>query len=95
MVKSAQIRFKVVPRDVPADKAARRLHLTLAEFERKLPELFERGFPRPDPTTGMYDLDAIDRWMTERHRHLDQGTGKDARLVVKERLNQRPRNGTR
>ena len=30
-------------------------------------ELFERGFPRPDPTTGMYDLDEIDRWRAERH----------------------------
>jgi hypothetical protein len=26
-----------------------------------------RGFPRPDPTTGMFDLAAIDQWMTARH----------------------------
>jgi hypothetical protein len=26
-----------------------------------------RGFPRPDPTTSMFDLAAIDQWMTARH----------------------------
>lgn len=31
-----------------------------------LPELLARGFPRPDPTTGMYDLVAIDAWMDAR-----------------------------
>jgi hypothetical protein len=51
---------------VPADKAARRLHLTLAEFQAKLSELLARGFPQPDPTTGMFDLAAIDQWMTAR-----------------------------
>jgi hypothetical protein len=32
-----------------------------------LPALLARGFPRPDPTTGMFDLAAIDHWMTARH----------------------------
>ena len=64
---SNNIRFRVDPRDVPAEKAARRLHLTSAEFGAKLPELLARGFPARDPTTGMYDLDAIDHWMTARH----------------------------
>jgi len=63
----ASIRFRVDPRDVPPDKAARRLHLTPAEFSIKLPELLARGFPQPDLTTGMYDLAAIDEWMTARH----------------------------
>jgi hypothetical protein len=63
----ASIRFRVDPRDVPADKAARRLHLTAAEFHIKLPALLARGFPQPDPTTGMFDLAAIDDWMTARH----------------------------
>lgn len=67
---SANLRFSVDPRDVPAEKAARRLHLTLAEFEKVLPALYGRGFPRPDPTTGMYDLDAIDEWRRRRHPHL-------------------------
>jgi hypothetical protein len=60
------IRFAVDPRDVPPEKAARRLHLKLGEFQAMLPELFERGFPRPDPTTGNYDLRAIDLWMDAR-----------------------------
>jgi hypothetical protein len=54
----------VDPRDVPAEKAARRLHPMPADFQAKLPELMVRGFPRPDPTTGMFDLTAIDEWMT-------------------------------
>jgi hypothetical protein len=61
------IRYAVAPRDVPAVKAARRLHLTLAEFDLVKADLFARGFPRPDPTTGMYDLVAIDAWMDGRH----------------------------
>src|SRR5450631_2792594 len=65
--RSASIRFRVDPRDVPAEKAARRLHLTPAEFGAKLPALLIRGFPGPDPTTGMFDLAAIDQWMTARH----------------------------
>lgn len=64
------MRFRVDPRDVPADKAARRLHLSPAEFARALPSLLDRGFPCPDPTTGMYDLKAIDEWMDRRHAGL-------------------------
>jgi hypothetical protein len=67
---SASLRFRVDPRDVPAEKAARRLHLTLPEFERCRVALYERGFPAPDPTTGMYDLHAIDRWMDARHEQV-------------------------
>lgn len=63
---SKAIRFQVAPRDVPPEKAARRLHLTLAEFDRLKDELFARGFPSPDPTTGNYDLRAIDLWMDSR-----------------------------
>ena len=68
MLRSNHIRFPVAPRDVPAEKAARRLHLTAADFGQKLPALLARGFPRPDPTTGMFDLAAIDEWMTARHK---------------------------
>lgn len=60
------IRSQVQPRDVPPVKAARRLHLTLAEFERLLPRLLKRGFPPPDPDTGNFDLKAIDAWMDAR-----------------------------
>ena len=86
---TASIRYRVDPRDVPAAKAARRLHLTLAEFERLLPELTARGFPTADPTTGMYDLDAIDAWRRARHPQADltnTPAPRDARDVVMERL---------
>jgi hypothetical protein len=67
---AGHIRFSVEPRDIPPEKAARRLHLTLAEFTAKLPALMDRGFPGPDPTTGMFDLEAIDLWRHGRHAHL-------------------------
>ena len=66
MPTAPQVRYRVDPRDVPAEKAARRLHLTPTQFEAKLQELQVRGFPAPDPTTGMYDLCAIDAWMDAR-----------------------------
>jgi hypothetical protein len=79
----ARIRFRVSPRDVPAEKAARRLHLTLCEFEQKKDELFGRGFPYPDPTTGMYDLVAIDTWMDQRGKpSMAPDRPKDAREVL-------------
>lgn len=64
------IRYRVDPADVPAEKAARRLHLTAAQFGEALPRLLARGFPAPDPDTGMYDLDAIDAWRRRRHPQL-------------------------
>ena len=66
--RQAEIRYRVDPRDVPPEKAARRLHLTLACFNELLPNLIKRGFPEPDPDTGMFDLDAIDLWRRSRHR---------------------------
>ena len=64
----ADICYRVDPRDVPPEKAAWRLHLTLARFNELLPNLIKRGFPEPDPDTGMVDLDAIDLWRKSRHR---------------------------
>jgi hypothetical protein len=81
MIPSEQVRFRVAPRDVPAVKAARRLHLTLCEFEAKKEELFRRNFPRPDPTTGMYDLAMIDRWMDARGT-VTTDRPKDARELL-------------
>jgi hypothetical protein len=66
--RQAEIRYRVDPRDVPPEKAARRLHLTLTRFNELLPNLIKRGFPEPDPDTGMFDLDAIDLWRKSRHR---------------------------
>lgn len=65
-----EIRYRVDPGDVPAEKAARRLHLTPDRFRDLLPKLVERGFPAADPDTGNFDLDAIDAWRKLRHRHL-------------------------
>jgi hypothetical protein len=65
--RQAGIRYRVDPRDVPPEKAARRLHLTLARFNELLPNLIKRGFPKPDPDTAMFDLDAIDLWRKSRH----------------------------
>ena len=68
--RSSDIRFKVEPGDVPLDKIARRLHLTEAQFRDCAPRLYSRGFPLPDPDTGMYDLEAVDRWRHRRHAVL-------------------------
>ena len=84
------MRFHVDPRDVPAEIAARRLGKTHAEFTAALPNLIARGFPRPDPDTGNFDLAAIDRWCDARHPHLYNDIGaigaRDARSVVEERI---------
>lgn len=61
------IRFQVEPRDVPPEKAARRMGLTLDRFTEILPRLLSRGFPASDPDTGNYDLDAVDAWRAARH----------------------------
>lgn len=62
-VGQSQVRYRVEPLDIPASKAARRLHLTVHEFRLSLPNLLQRGFPPPDPTTGHFYLPAIDKWM--------------------------------
>ncbi|WP_309086422.1 hypothetical protein [Chelativorans sp.] len=67
------LRFRVDPRDVPPEKAARRLGLTLDRFQELLPRLLSRGFPPSDPDTGNFDLDAIDEWRAARHNRLLPG----------------------
>jgi len=92
------IRFRVEPGDVPPEKAARRLHLTLAEFTRLLPDLRRRGFPDADPTTGMYDLEAIDEWRRNRWRKegltLGPPTQQASAMGMSERFNA-AKNGNR
>ena len=83
------MRFRIEPRDVPLQVAARRLGKTRAELEAVLPDLLARGFPQADPTTGNFDLAAIDRWCDARHPHLFGGgamQARDARDVVQNRL---------
>jgi hypothetical protein len=80
------MRFRLPPGgDVPASVAARRLALTEAEFKTALPSLLARGFPAADPTTGMFDLDAIDEWRRERHKPVHSGP-RDARTVAADRI---------
>jgi hypothetical protein len=83
---AARVRFKVEPRDVPAAKAARRLHLSLDEFRSKLPELVARGFPPADPTTGMFYLPAIDEWMASRFKLTIDSTSRNDRSLIDERI---------
>lgn len=80
------IRFRLDPRDVPAAKAARRLGLTEAGFDLKKERLFARGFPKPDPDTGLYDLKAIEDWMDRRSGLTRAAQARDASTVVAERL---------
>lgn len=61
---------RIAQGDVPAEAAGRRLGLTLAEFQGALPDLIHRGFPPPDPTTHLFDLEAIDAWRRARNPHL-------------------------
>ncbi len=82
---------RIIPGDVPAEAAGRRLGLTEAEFKSALPGLLARGFPGADPTTGLYDLEAVDAWRRARHPHLFTLTGAttavDARTgIVRHRL---------
>ena len=82
------MRFRVEPRDVPPEMAAKRLGKTAAEFEVILGNLIARGFPRADPDTGNFDLRAIDRWCDSRHVHLFGGVmeARDASTVAKDRI---------
>lgn len=81
----------ILPRDVPPEAAARRLGLSLEAFTVALPRLEARGFPRPDPDTRNFDLEAIERWCDRRHRHLfgnEPMGARDADSVVGDRLAQ-------
>jgi hypothetical protein len=84
------MRFRIEPRDVPPEVAARRLGKTFAEFNAALPDLVARGFPQADPTTGNFDLAAIDRWCDARHPHLFERAAemqaRDAKDVVQDRI---------
>jgi len=63
----SRIQFRVEALDVPPAQAAHRMGLTLAQFNAALPDLQVRGFPAADPTTGNYDLEAVDAWRRSRN----------------------------
>jgi len=86
----AMMRFRVAPRDVSREAAARRIGLTPAQFDTRYDNLVARGFPASDPDTGNFDLLAIDRWCDARHPHLFGGENimqaRDASNVVRDRI---------
>lgn len=83
-------RTRVQPGDVHPAAAARRMGMTLIEFDAVLPRLLSRGFPAADRDTGMYDLDAIDAWRRKRNPQLFGLTGdaglRNAKDVARERI---------
>ena len=91
------IRFSIEPRDVSPRAAATRMGVPEVKFHEDLPLLIARGFPKPDETTGNFDLNAIDEWCDRRHPGLfivkSEGA-VDARSVVSQRL-EKMKNGTR
>jgi hypothetical protein len=56
--------------DVTASIVAARLGLSPLEFEAQRGELEKRGFPDPDVTTGLYAIEAVDRWRLRRYPTL-------------------------
>ncbi len=80
--------FSIEPGDITPGQAAQRLGLSLRAFNLALPELQKRGFPGPDPTTGNFDFQAIERWRQDRHRTYKPNAfeADDAGAVVQARL---------
>lgn len=56
--------------DVTASAVAELLGLSASDFEARRAELRGRDFPDADPTTGLYCIEAVDRWRLRRHPRL-------------------------
>ena len=56
--------------DVAPALVAELLGLSLTDFNVRLEALHARKFPDPDPTTGLYCIEAVDRWRLRRHPNL-------------------------
>ena len=84
------MRFRVKPKDISEEAAARRLGLSLEQFREKLPALLQRGFPAADPTTGNYCLEALAEWRMRRFPQLfprpDNHGPKSDRETVRARI---------
>lgn len=61
------MRFHVKPRCVPTSAAARRLGLSERDFKDRLQDFERAGFPKADPVSGHYDIEAIDRYIEARN----------------------------
>lgn len=74
-----------------------RLGMSEVQFKQDLPQLTARGFPKPDETTGHFDLNAIDAWCDRRHPALfltQTESALDARSVFAQRM-EKLKNGSR
>lgn len=80
------MRFRVQPRCVPRDVAARRMGLSEARFADIEADLRRRGFPYPDDVTGNYDLVAIDAWLDRKAGLAKTAAARDASDGFEERL---------
>lgn len=86
--------------DVPVAKVAARMgYADVRSFGEALPTLIRRGFPSPDPTSGHYCIEAVDRWRRRRHPDLfpeltASGEARDA-SVARQRLAERRSGGHR
>jgi hypothetical protein len=56
--------------DVTVSAVAELLGLSPADFSSREEALRARGFPEPDPTTGLYCIEAVERWRLLRHPQL-------------------------
>ncbi|MEM8636136.1 MAG: hypothetical protein AAGF33_14275 [Pseudomonadota bacterium] len=56
--------------DVSAKHVAQRMGVSVDEFGEMLPDLLKRGFPDPDPTTGNWGIEAVDKWRQLRDADL-------------------------
>ena len=77
--------------DISTALVAQRLGLSTDEFNQCRAALEKRGFPEPDATTGLYAIEAIDRWRLRRYPRLfpelaGARTALDAHSVFEERL---------
>lgn len=70
MPKAPQVRFQIDLAYPQAEKIARRLCLTPDQFRDCARRRYARGFPLPDETTGMYDLEGVDRWRMKQRPDL-------------------------
>lgn len=85
----SDVRYRVDPRLVPPQKAARYLHLTLRQLEDALPLLIARGFPRPCPVIGHFDLTAISHWLDQQSgigRPSPENDAVDLEKTILERI---------
>ncbi|TIW20686.1 MAG: hypothetical protein E5V65_07710 [Mesorhizobium sp.] len=80
------IRFRVDPRLVSPEKAARWLFLTMDDFNKALPALQKEGFPKPCPVTGHYDMRALEAWQDKRSGLAGGLPVEDRAAVMRERI---------